>query len=129
MAERGRQSRGDVPARPARRRRKWSQEVSEHSDALDIDSKTFSGRNAAAIARSLKRSAQASDRRKSTPFRAAMSMLSFYVNRAGANLSPRQKRTLEAAKNELRKAFGRAPAPWQRSMKSPRRGTKTRRRG
>ena|SRR5579863_2462126 len=127
MAERGKQSRGDAPARPVTRRRRWSQAVTERSDALDIDSDTFSGRNAAAIARSLKRSAQASDRRKSTPFRAAMSMLSFYVNRAGANLSSRQKRTLEAAKDELRKAFGRAPAPSRRSTKSPRRGTKSRR--
>ena len=79
------------------------------SDALDIEGDIFNEGRPAAIARSLKRSAEASDRRKSTPFRSAISMLTFYINRAGRNLSPRRKRTLEAAKAELRKAFGRPP--------------------
>ena len=118
----------------AKSQRKWSQAVTERSDALDIADDTFKARSATAIARSLKRSAQASARRKSTPFRAAMSMLSFYINRAGTNLSPRRRRMLEAAKDALRKAFGRAPAAKSARRgrggdAKPRAGTKTLRRG
>jgi hypothetical protein len=68
----------------------------------------FKSRSAETIARSLKHSAEVSHRRKSDPFRSAMSMLSFYINRAGKNLSASRRRTLEAAKGKLRKAFGRA---------------------
>jgi len=89
-----------------RRKKKWSAEVTARSGALDLEEGVFT-RSAMEIARSLKRSAQASRRRKSTPFRSAMSMLNLYINRAGRNLSPRRKRTLEAAKGKLRELFGR----------------------
>ena len=92
----------------AKAQQKWSRAVTEHSDALDLQDNLFKNESATAIARSLKRSAENSDRRKSSPFRAAMSMLSFYINRAGKNLPERRKRTLEAAKRKLREAFGRA---------------------
>ena len=87
--------------------RKWSAEVTEHSDALDLEAGIFENDDPARIAHSLKRSAERSNRRKSTPFRSAMSMLTFYINRAaGKSLSPDRKKTLEAAKAELRRAFG-----------------------
>jgi len=87
-------------------RSKWSAEVNEHSDALDLEAGLFKLRSPAAIARSLKRSAERSRRRKSSPYRSAMSMLTFYVNRAGKNLTAAQRRRLEGAKGELRKLFG-----------------------
>jgi len=86
--------------------RKWSQDVTEHSNALTLDRGVFSGTDPAEIAQSLKRSAEHSRRRKTTPFRSAMSMLTFYINRAGKELPAQQRKTLEAAKDELRKAFG-----------------------
>lgn len=86
--------------------RKWSQDVTEHSNALDLDEGVFTMDDPAEIARSLKRSADHSSRRKGTPFQSAMSMLTFYINRAGDTLPARQKRTLDAAKDELRKLFG-----------------------
>ena len=86
---------------------KWSQDVTEHSDALDLDGGVFTQDDPAAIAASLKRSAEHSHRRKGTPFQSAMSMLTFYINRAGDGLDARQRKVLEAAKDELRKAFGR----------------------
>ena len=87
--------------------RRWSHEVTERSDALDLEEDVFNKSNPAAIAASLKKSAEASDRRKATPYRSAMSMLTFYINRAGKDLPALQKRILEQAKEELRKAFGR----------------------
>jgi len=87
--------------------RKWSQDVTEHSDALDLEEDVFTLDDPARIAASLKRSAEHSRRRKGTPFQSAMSMLTFYINRAGDNLPDKQRKTLEAAKDELRKAFGR----------------------
>jgi hypothetical protein len=81
----------------------------ETSDALDLDPDVFKSKSPIRIARSLKRSAERSVRRKSEPFRSAMSMLSFYINRAGRNLSPTKRRTLTRAKSELRRAFGRPP--------------------
>jgi hypothetical protein len=87
-------------------RRYWSAKVTERSDALDLESSVFT-RDAAAIARSLKRSAERSTRRKSSPFRSAMSMLTFYQNRAGKSLSPAKKRVITQAKDELRKLYGR----------------------
>lgn len=90
--------------------RKWSQDVTEHSDALDLESDVFTRNDPREIALSLKRSAEHSRRRKSSPYRSAMSMLTFYINRAGKDLDPKQKRVLEDAKDELRKAFGREPA-------------------
>lgn len=86
--------------------RRWSQHVTETSDALDIDRGTFAQDDPKAIARELKRDAERSHRRKSSPYRSAMSMLTFYINRAGRKLPARRKKTLEAAKAELRKAFG-----------------------
>ena len=88
-------------------RSKWSAEVTEHSDALDLEAGVFKLRSAGAIARSLKRSAEESRRRKSSPYRSAMSMLTFYTNRAGKNLTAAQRRRLEAAKVKLRKLFDR----------------------
>ena len=87
---------------------KWSGRVTATSHALDLKHDVFKQRSPTAIARSLKRSAERSHRRKSDPYRSAMSMLVFYINRAGRNLSAPRRRTLEAAKGELRKAFGRA---------------------
>lgn len=87
--------------------RKWSAQVTRNSDALDLESNVFAKDSPAAIARSLKRSAESSSRRKSSPYRSAMSMLTFYINRAGSNLPKRRLHVLERAKGELRKAFGR----------------------
>jgi Protein of unknown function (DUF3175) len=84
---------------------RWSADVTEHSDALDLEPKVFEKKTAGQIAASLKRSAESSDRRKTTAFRSAMSMLTFYINRAGRNLPPERKQTLEAAKEKLRKLF------------------------
>ncbi|QDC00125.1 DUF3175 domain-containing protein [Mesorhizobium sp. 8] len=86
---------------------KWSADVTEHSDALDLEEHVFEQHDPKAIAASLKRSAERSDRRKAEPFRSAMSMLTFYINRAGKNLPDKQKKVLEDAKDELRAAFGR----------------------
>jgi hypothetical protein len=86
---------------------KWSKDVMEHSDAMDLQSGVFKLKSARAIARSLKKSAEASERRKSSPFRSAMSMLNFEINRAGKNLSQERLHVLNQAKMELRKAFGR----------------------
>ncbi len=88
---------------------RWSQDVTEHSDALDLKEGVFSLHDPRKIAASLKRSAEHSSRRKAEPYRSAMSMLTFYVNRAGHNLPKRQRATLEDAKDELRRLFGRAP--------------------
>ena len=88
--------------------RKWSADVTEKSDALDLEREVFS-KSPDAIARSLKRSAEHSKRRKAGAFQSAMSMLTFYINRAGKNLSSREKDRLQQAKDELREEFGRAP--------------------
>src|SRR5215468_7601444 len=87
--------------------RKWSAEVTKHSNALDLEADIFESDNPVKIAHSLKRSAERSQRRKSAPFRSAMSMLTFYINRAGKNLSADRRKTLEAGKRELRRVFGR----------------------
>jgi uncharacterized protein DUF3175 len=89
--------------------KRWSQDVTEHSDALDLKKGVFTLKDPKEIAASLKRSAEESKRRKSDPYRSAMSMLVFYINRAGKNLSDEERDRLEAAKDELRKAFGREP--------------------
>lgn len=83
----------------------------ETSDALDLPPHMFEQRSPRAIAQSLKRSAERSKRRKSSPFRSAMSMLTFYINRAGKNLSATRRRTLERAKDELRALFARTRRP------------------
>ena len=87
--------------------RKWSAEVTKRSDALDLESDVSKGKNPHRIALSLKRSAERSKRRKGTAYQSAMSMLNFYINRAGKNLPQNQKRVLERAKGELCAVFGR----------------------
>ena len=95
-------------ARGESKNRRWSARVTKHSNALDLQPKVFRSTNPRRIALSLKRSAQSSKRRKGTPYQSAMSMLNFYINRAGRSLSQKQKRVLERAKGELRDVFGRA---------------------
>ena len=90
-----------------RKRKRWSQEVTETSSALSLEQGVFSKDDPRSIARSLKRSADRSRRRKSDPFRSAMSMLTFYINRAGKQLSRSRRKRLEAAKDELRDLYGR----------------------
>ena len=87
--------------------KRWSARVTQRSNALDLESKVFKSRNPRRIALSLERSAEASKRRKGTPYQSAMSMLNFYINRAGKSLPQKQKRVLEQAKTELRDVFGR----------------------
>jgi len=87
--------------------RNWSRDVTEHSNALDLEEDVFTRDDPASIARSLKRSAEHSSRRKSSQYRSAMSMLTFYINRAGDKLPERRRRKLEAAKDELRRLFDR----------------------
>ena len=89
-----------------RKGKRWTQKVTEESNALDLEAGVFALKDPRRIARSLKRSAEQSNRRKAPPFRSAMSMLVFYINRAGANLSGAQRRRLEAAKDELRALYG-----------------------
>lgn len=91
-------------------KRRWSAEVTRRSNALDLEPGVFTLDDPLEIARSLKRSADGSRRRKSDPFRSAMSMLVFYVNRAGDGLSRRRRATLERAKDALRRLYGRPPA-------------------
>jgi Protein of unknown function (DUF3175) len=88
-------------------RRRWSRQVTRTSNALDLEKGVFSKSDPRAIARSLKRSAERSTRRKADPFRSAMSMLTFYINRAGKHLSASQRTRLEKAKDELRSMYGR----------------------
>lgn len=90
-----------------RERKKWSQKVTESSNALDLEPGVFSLDDPCRIAQSLKDSAERSDRRKSGPFKSAMSMLTFYINRAGTQLSDIQRKRLEMAKDELRELYGR----------------------
>ena len=87
--------------------RKWSAKVGQTSNALDLEEGVFRSRDPEKIATSLKRSAEHSKRRKASPFQSAMSMLTFYINRAGRTLSPSRRRTLDRAKDELREQFGR----------------------
>jgi hypothetical protein len=84
----------------------WSAKVTRESNALDLEEGVFTWKDPQRIALSLKHSAEASKRRKSSPFSSAMSMLAFYINRAGKNLEPEQRAILEAAKTELRKLYG-----------------------
>jgi hypothetical protein len=101
---------------PKRRKRKtppgsrrWSQRVTEESTALILEPGVFTLRTPEEIARSLKRSADKSRQRKSSPFRSAMSMLTFYINRAGKGLPARRRKTLEQAKDALRSIYGKRP--------------------
>jgi hypothetical protein len=87
--------------------KKWSQPVTKHSDALDLEEGVFTWKNPTEIAKSLKNSAEISNRRKAGPFQSAMSMLNFYINRAGKGLPTAQREILEEARIELRKLYGR----------------------
>jgi Protein of unknown function (DUF3175) len=100
-----RSTRGKSSRRSAGRR--WSARVTKESDALDLKGGVFKLRDPKRIAASLKRSAERSHRRKSDPYRSALSMLTFYINRAGKNLPAGRRKTLQRAKLELRKQFGR----------------------
>jgi hypothetical protein len=100
---------GRSPAPTNQPVKKWSQRVTDTSDAMDLPVDVFK-RAPSAIAASLKRSAERSQRRKSPPYRSAMSMLTFYINRGGRNLSSAQRAKLEQAKVELRKLFGKQQA-------------------
>jgi len=86
-------------------KKKWSGDVTEHSNALDLEPSVFKKKDPKKIARSLKRSADKSKRKRSTPYQSAMAMLNFYINRAGKNLTKKEKQPLEKAKGELRKLF------------------------
>jgi hypothetical protein len=90
-------------------RKYWSYEVNVESNALDLQRDVFKLNDPKAIARSLKRSAEESPRRESSPYRSAMSMLTFYINRAGKNLPAKRRHVLERAKDALREEFGRYP--------------------
>jgi hypothetical protein len=89
--------------------RKWSQRAGARSSALALEPQVFTWNNPRRIAASLKQSALRSRRRKSTPFRSAMAMLNFYINRAGKSLNDAQRAVLERAKDELRRQFGKVP--------------------
>ena len=95
---------------PAGKSARWSAAVTQHSNALDLQRGVFVQRDPRQIARSLKASAEHSERRKSAPYRSAMSMLTFYINRAGDQLPQAQRRRLEKAKDELRALYGKPKA-------------------
>jgi hypothetical protein len=129
-----------VPSKTAKKTpaKRWSKHVTETSNALDLDRGVFSWKDPKRIARSLKRSAETSKRRKSSPAQSAMSMLNFYINRAGQNLSAQQKRVLERAKDELHRLFeasgggarGRTPTESPtRKKKAPRKSPGARSKG
>jgi len=88
-------------------RRKWSADITKHSNALDLEGGVFKNKDPKKIAQSLKHSAENSTRKKSDSYQSAMSMLNFYINRAGKGLSKKEKEPLEKAKGELRKLFHR----------------------
>ncbi len=91
----------------SRKEKRWSQQVTETSNALDLEAGVFSWDDPRKIALSLQRSADTSQRRKAQPFASAMSMLNFYINRAGSTLPAKQREILEKAKDELRELYGR----------------------
>ena len=99
-----------MPTKPRKRKptKRWSGYVTTHSNALDLEPGVFTFKDPKKIAASLKHSAEVSDRRKSSPYQSAMSMLTFYMNRGGKNLTASQKRVLERAKTELKRQFGKA---------------------
>jgi hypothetical protein len=97
----------EAPMSERKTTHRWSGEVTRHSNALDLEQDVFKQADPKRIARSLKRAAEHSERRKSSPFRSAMSMLTFYINRAGDQLPDSQRRRLETAKDELRALYER----------------------
>jgi len=103
-----RRAKSKRPKRPKRRGKRWSARVTRESDALTLEEGVFTKTSPRAIALSLKRSADRSRRRKSNAYRSAMSMLVFFINRAGRGLSAVRKRRLEKAKSELRELYGKA---------------------
>src|SRR6266550_417360 len=105
-ATRRTEAHGGRRTRAAPGAKRWSQRVTRESNALDLKSGVFTLASPRAIALSLKRSALASRRRKTNPYRSALSMLTFYVNRAGSGLSAARRRKLDRAKGELRAVFG-----------------------
>ncbi len=112
------------PAKKGAPAKRWSQHVTETSDAMDLKPDVFKTGDATEIARSVKNSAEHSNRRKSEPFRSAMSMLNFYINRAGHNLKPAQHRTLEKAKDVLRELYGRDDGPTTKKVGAKKVGAK-----
>ncbi|HEB58599.1 MAG TPA: DUF3175 domain-containing protein [Gammaproteobacteria bacterium] len=98
---------GSTKTQKTPKAKNWSAKVTRESYALDLEEGVFTWKDPRRIALSLKRSAEQSKRRKAPPFRSAMSMLVFYINRAGRKLDPTQRRILEQAKDELRKLYGR----------------------
>jgi hypothetical protein len=112
MAARKRKTKAQTKAKKAKTaqgKRKWSARVTRQSDALDLKQGIFKSNDPEKIAASLKRSAEKSKRRKSSPYRSAMSMLTFYINRAGKDLPQKRKRILDRAKDALREQFGKKP--------------------
>jgi hypothetical protein len=107
-ARRPRSARGKGAQRASPKGRYWSAQVTQHSDALDLEQGVFKRGDARSIARSLKRSADQSRRRKAAPFQSAMSMLNFYINRAGKGLPAAQRSRLQAVKSQLRALYGRS---------------------
>jgi len=103
-----RKARSSARTKTPARKKYWSGAVTQRSNALDIAQRAFTWRDPKRIALSLKRSAERSRRRKARPYQSAMSMLNFYINRAGRNLSTERKRVLAQAKIELKRAFGRS---------------------
>src|SRR5262245_21183358 len=95
-----------APAKPRSAGKRWSADVTKHSHALELEEGVFTWDDPQRIARSLKRSAEASTERKADPYRSALSMLTFYINRAGKNLPEVRKKVLTRAKAELRTVFG-----------------------
>jgi hypothetical protein len=105
----GAASHAEDPMPKKKTKQKWSQDVTDNSDAMDLEGGVFKQRSAKKIADSLKHSAEESPRLKASPFQSAMSMLTFYINRAGKQLSRSRLATLNRAKDELRKDFGKQP--------------------
>jgi hypothetical protein len=101
----------------------WSARVTQTSDALDIPGGTFAKDDPKAIAHELERDAETSTRRKSSPYRSAMSMLTFYINRAGKNLPAARKKILEDAKQVLREEFGPQSGAGAQKKRAPKSGT------
>jgi hypothetical protein len=102
---------------PNRTTKRWSQDVTEHSDALTLEKGVFTKPSARQIAASLRRSAEHSRRRKSSAYRSAMSMLTFYINRAGKDLPKPRKKKLENAKDELRALYGKGKSSTRKEAK------------
>jgi Protein of unknown function (DUF3175) len=107
MKRTGRLRRRNSKATGALGGRRWSQRVTKESNALDLEEGVFTKEDPKEVAASLQRSAVSSTRRKAEPYRSALSMLTFYINRAGRNLPAARRKTLMQAKQELRKLFGR----------------------